>query len=121
MKNETLSAINGMLSGLKSTDEALTEELICKIMSLCKDEQVASDVELPDFSISRDEAAFIIGKDVRTVDYYCRNGSLRRIKIGNSTRASGISAFSPAKATGMDAANIWATHIRYKNLMDNAA
>lgn len=121
MKYETVSAINTMLSGLKSTDVTLTDELICKIMSLCKGAQVSSDGELPDFSISRDEAAFIIGKDVRTVDYYCRNGSFRRITIGNSTRASGISAFSLAKATGMDAANLWATHIRYRNLMDNAA
>lgn len=121
MKYETVSAINTMLSGLKSTDAALTDELICKIMSLCKGAQVLSDGELPDFSISRDEAAFIIGKDVRTVDYYCRNGSFRRIRIGNSTRASGISAFSLARATGMDTANLWATHIRYRNLMNNAA
>lgn len=113
--------INTMLSSLKSTDATLTEELICKIISLCKGTPVALDREIPDFSISRDEAAFIIGKDVRTVDYYCRNGSFRRITIGNSTRASGISAFSLAKATGMDVANLWATHIRYKNLIDDAA
>ena len=44
--------------------------------------------------LSREEVAALINRSVQTVDYYCRHGIFRRVRLGASSRSSGISAAS---------------------------
>lgn len=68
--------------------------------------ETACNENQPDFAISRAEAAKICNVKPHTIDYHCKMGRLRRMKIGNASRASGISALSVAKATNTPIWNI---------------
>lgn len=119
MKDKTIDAIKNILRSYKSIDPSLTEDKIQSIIATCENDR-PNDEQL-DFVIGREEAAFILGKDVRTIDYHCRKGDFQRIKIGKANRSSGISALSIANAVGMGISDIWETHIRYVKSIKKAA
>lgn len=119
MKFEAICTIKNVLYGFKSTDPSLTEDKIKSIIAVCENDKI-NDKQF-DFAIGREEAAFILNKDVRTIDYHCRKGDFQRLKIGKANRSSGISALSIANAVGMGISDIWETHIRYTKSIKNAA
>jgi len=104
MTQQGTELLKATLNSLKAIDSTLSETQISQILRIYQSEE--SKERNPDFCISREDAARIIGRDERTVDYYCRKGDFRRIRIGKAARACGISALSVAQATGMTMDNL---------------
>jgi len=111
MTKTSAKLIQGVLKTIADTDATFTE----------RDENTINQVingtfyeQQPDFLLTRSLVAKIIGKDEKTVDFYCSRGDFKKIKIGNSKKACGISALSVANATGIGINSIYATQQKLK-------
>lgn len=109
MKQEAIDMLKATLTAMKMLDNTLSNEKMSAIISLYCENDKKSDNGQPDFAISREEAALIFNVKPHTIDYHCKMGRLRRMTLGNASRASGISALSVAEASGIAIENIIAT------------
>lgn len=104
MTTETITAIQLALQLCKRTDPALSDAKINEILNLCRQD----DSSVQDRAISREAAAYLIGRSVKTVDYHCSIGNLRKIKGKNCSRACGISLLSLQKSFDFTMPNLLA-------------
>ena len=100
--------IEGCLKSFwQSGDKRLSPDKIANMMRIYRGENITTEA-IPDFFLSRNEVAEILGKNSKTVDYYCQKGILNRVYRPNSTKCLGITAKSLEELSGFATANIWA-------------
>lgn len=88
----TQSAIMSALEFSRKMDPSVTDATIKAVFQALNGTQ--DNPGPKDYILSRKEVAKRFGFSLKAVDYHCRKGNFKRIRIGNSTRARGISGLS---------------------------
>ena len=92
MQSVSKETVQGVLNGLSKNDPSITQQKIDAVIKLLEDAP-------KDEILSREEVAKRFRISVKAVDYHCRMGHFRRVRIGSSKRARGISLASVEAAT----------------------
>lgn len=92
MQSVSKETVQGILNGLSKNDPSITQQKIDAVIKLLEDAP-------KDEIVSREEVARRFKMSVKAVDYHCRKGDFRRVRIGTSKRARGISLASVEAAT----------------------
>ena len=92
MQSVSKETVQGVLNGLSKNDPSITQQKIDAVIKLLEDAP-------KDEILSREEVARRFRMSVKAVDYHCRKGHFRRVRIGSSKRARGISLASVEAAT----------------------
>ena len=92
MQSGNKEVVQSLLNGLSKNDPSITQQKIDAVIKLLEDAP-------KDEIVSREEVARRFKMSVKAVDYHCRKGHFRRVRIGSSKRARGISLASVEAAT----------------------
>lgn len=92
MQSGNKEVVQSLLNGLSKNDPSITQQKIEAVIKLLEDAP-------KDEILSREEVARRFRMSVKAVDYHCRMGHFRRVRIGSSKRARGISLASVEAAT----------------------
>jgi len=93
---QSRETILATLMVLQKYDTAITDEKIRRVVSVL--DWPSDDWLDGDRIVSREDVAARCNISPKAVDAYCREGTFRRVRLGNSSRASGISAKSVSEA-----------------------
>lgn len=85
-----LTSTRKVFEAAASADPSITSKQIKAALAVLADADPAQYREPIDRLLSRKEAAAILSLSPKSIDVYCRRGVLQRVKLGTSSRASGI-------------------------------
>jgi len=83
------STIISVLESFSNTDPSITKEKIDAVVRILDNDASPGNAE--DTILTRSETATRFHMSVKAVDYHCRRGDFKRVYIGSSSRARGIS------------------------------
>lgn len=108
--------IENYLKAVQASDKNLSADKIRRIMCIYRGETAETAEIVPDFFLNRNEVAQILGKNNKTVDYYCQKGILNRVYRTDCAKCLGITAKSLEKLSGFSTANLWQTVQAIRNM-----
>ena len=108
--------IENTLKVFQAKDKNLSADKIQRMMCVYRGETAETAELVPDFFLNRNEVAQILGKNNKTVDYYCQKGILNRVYRTDCAKCLGITAKSLEKLSGFSTANLWQTVQAIRNV-----